>query len=182
MMRPQVTTCSPTCSPSLVHRAIGVPRDVVVEFQRMAAGGEIEQLRLPFQPLTACRLLQRHGGQPVGRGWRQEPALARLRYVAEGVVQMTRFPELRRARFAEAVECADANHGLHLVRRRHDSPVEIRQRREIAPATLSDDPFFRAFGESLHASQRHADGLSFDGELGARAVHGRAARSVCRSR
>src|SRR4051812_8936591 len=86
---------------------------------------------------------------------------------------MARFPELRRARLAGAIERTDANHGFDLVWGWHDAAIEIRQRRELAPATFIKDAVLCALGESLHASQGHTDGLSFDGELRAGAVHAR---------
>ena len=54
-----------------VHRAISVPSDVIEEFQGVSARGEIEQLRLSFQPLATGWLLQWYSGQAVGRGGRQ---------------------------------------------------------------------------------------------------------------
>ena len=52
-----------------VYRTICVPRHIGEQFQRMAADSKTEQVRFPFQALTACRLIERDSGQ-LFQPWR----------------------------------------------------------------------------------------------------------------
>ena len=63
------------------HGTVGVPGDLVVQFQRMSADGKTEELRLPFQALAAGWLP--HVGRRGGVRKRQQPALAGCAVIAQ---------------------------------------------------------------------------------------------------
>ena len=52
-----------------VDWTIRVPRHIGEQFQRMAADSKTEQVRFPFQALTACWLIERDTGQ-LFQPWR----------------------------------------------------------------------------------------------------------------
>src|SRR5258708_28662749 len=55
--------------------AVGIPGDVGVKLQRMAADGEAEQVRFPLQAFEAGWLIERNVGELFQGGRRNEPAL-----------------------------------------------------------------------------------------------------------
>ncbi len=141
-----------------VHRAVGVPRDIREQLQRMPAHCEPEQLRLGLQAFQSGRLVERQPRQLLQTRWRDQPALARRIGCPIGFDELLRPPELARPRFAELIERPHADHRLQFFARGTNAPEEVRQRTERTLRVRGEQAVNGALRQPLHSGHWNADG------------------------
>ena len=155
-----------------VHRAVGVPRHVIEQFERMTADGEAEQLRFTLETFAPRRLMERSRRQSLEAGRRQKPRLAGLIRRGESFQEMLRLPELPGARLTELVQRAGADHGFDFFAGWSDALNKVGDGCERTALTRGEQPVRGARGQPLHAGQRHAEQLSVRDERRPRFVDG----------
>src|SRR5687767_451446 len=96
----------------------------------MTADREPEQVGFRLQALAARRLVERESGQLFQAGRWNEPALPGLNRSPVRLQEMLGLPELSRARFAEFIEGADANHRFEFFAGWSDPVEEVSHRSE----------------------------------------------------